>query len=110
MRRSKILLWCLWFFLTVLTTDGVMAADDPLPSWNDGSVKRAVVHFVDRVTAEGAPDFVPVAERIATFDNDGTLWAEQLVYFQVQFALDRVKALTPQHPEWKEKQPFKALL
>ena len=86
------------------------ATDDPLPSWNDGSAKKAVVDFVARVTTEGGPDFVAPAERIATFDNDGTLWAEQPIYFQLQFALDRVKALAPQHPEWKDKQPFKALL
>ncbi len=73
-------------------------------------MKSAVVDFVGHVTTEGGPDFVAPAERIATFDNDGTLWAEQPIYFQVQFALDRVKALAPKHPEWKEKQPFKALL
>jgi hypothetical protein len=86
------------------------AADDPLPSWNDGPVKKAIMDFVARVTAEGGADFVPPAERIAVFDNDGTLWAEQPIYFQVQFALDRVKVLAPQHPEWKKKQPLKALL
>jgi len=94
----------------VLSSAVVWAADDPLPSWNEGTVKQAVVEFVGRITKEGGPDFVPPAERIATFDNDGTLWAEQPIYFQVQFALDRVKALAPTHPEWKEKQPFKALL
>ena len=85
-------------------------APDPLPSWNDGAVKKSITDFVARVTTPGGPDFVPVPERIATFDNDGTLWAEQPIYFQVQFALDRVKALAPRHPEWKAKQPFKALL
>jgi len=85
-------------------------ADEPLPSWNDGSAKKAIVEFVGKVTMEGGADFVPPAERIAVFDNDGTLWAEQPIYFQVQFALDRVKALAPKHPEWKTKQPFKALL
>jgi phosphoglycolate phosphatase-like HAD superfamily hydrolase len=83
---------------------------DPLPSWNDGPSKKAIVDFVGRATREGGPDFVPVAERIATFDNDGTLWAEQPIYFQLAFALDRVKALAPAHPEWKEKQPFKGVL
>jgi hypothetical protein len=83
---------------------------DPLPSWNDGAAKSAILDFVARLTREGSPDFVPVPERIATFDNDGTLWAEQPVYFQVAFAIDRVKALAPQHPEWKETQPFKAVL
>jgi phosphoglycolate phosphatase-like HAD superfamily hydrolase len=83
---------------------------DPLPSWNEGAAKQAIVEFVDAVTQEGGPDFVPVAERIATFDNDGTLWAEQPIYFQLAFALDRVKAMAPEHPEWKDTQPFKAVL
>src|SRR5215203_640297 len=82
---------------------------DPLPSWNDGAAKKSITDFVARVTTQG-PDFVPPAERIAAFDNDGTLWCEQPVYFQVAFAFDRVKALAPQHPEWKTKQPFKAFL
>ena len=86
------------------------APADPLPSWNDGPAKQAIVDFVARVTTQGGPDFVPPAERIATFDNDGTLWAEQPIYFQFAFAIDRVKALAPQHPEWKEQQPFKAVL
>jgi len=85
-------------------------AADPLPSWNDTASKKAIVSFVERVTKSGAPDFVPPAERIATFDQDGTLWAEQPMYFQIFFALDRVKALAPQHPEWKEKEPFASLL
>jgi hypothetical protein len=85
-------------------------AGDALPSWNDTESKRAIVAFVDRVTKQGSPDFVPEAERIATFDNDGTLWAEQPMYFQLLFALDRVKTLAPQHPEWKEKEPFASLL
>ena len=86
------------------------AQADPLPSWNDGANKRAIVDFVARVTREGGPDFVPVAQRIATFDNDGTLWSEQPIYFQFAFALDRVKALAAHHPEWKTQQPFKAVL
>jgi phosphoglycolate phosphatase-like HAD superfamily hydrolase len=85
-------------------------AIDPLPSWNGGAAKEAVVSFVAKVTTEGTADFVPPAERIATFDNDGTLWAEQPVYFQFQFALDRVKELAPLHPEWATKEPFKSLL
>ena len=85
-------------------------AQDPLPSWNDGAAKKNTVEFVGKVTTEGSPDFVPVAERIAAFDNDGTLWAEQPMYFQLIFALDRVKALAPQHPEWKDKEPFASLL
>src|SRR5665647_3303306 len=87
-----------------------VATGDPLPSWNDTESKKAIVAFVDRVTKQGSPDFVPEAERIATFDNDGTLWAEQPMYFQLLFALDRVKALAPQYPEWKEKEPFASLL
>ena len=81
-----------------------------MPSWNDGPAKKSIVDFVAKVTKEGSPDFVPPAERIATFDNDGTLWAEQPMYFQLLFALDRVKALAPQHPEWKDKEPFASLL
>jgi phosphoglycolate phosphatase-like HAD superfamily hydrolase len=86
------------------------AQTDPLPSWNDGAVKKSITEFVARVTAQGGPDFVPPEQRIATFDNDGTLWAEQPVYFQVAFALDRLKAMAPQHPEWKSKPALKALL
>ena len=81
-----------------------------LTSWNDGASKRALVGFVNRITTTGGQDFVPVSSRIAVFDNDGTLWAEQPVYTQVAFALDRVKALAPQHPEWKTAQPFKGVL
>jgi hypothetical protein len=88
----------------------VAHAQDPLPSWSDGKAKQAIVAFVAKVTQEGTPDFVPPAERIATFDNDGTLWAEQPMYFQFLFALDRVKALAPQHPEWQDKEPFASLL
>ena len=83
---------------------------DPLPSWNDGATKKSITDFVARVTTQGGADFVPPAERIATFDNDGTLWSEQPIYFQFAFAIDRVKALAPQHPEWKTEQPFKAVL
>jgi phosphoserine phosphatase len=85
-------------------------AQDALPSWNDTGPKKAIVTFVERVTKQGSPDFVPEPERIATFDNDGTLWAEQPMYFQLAFALDRVKALAPLHPEWKDKEPFASLL
>src|SRR5215471_18222382 len=95
--------------VVVFATTAAWAAD-LLPSWNDTGPKKAIVAFVEKVTREGSPEFVPVAERIATFDNDGTLWAEQPMYFQLAFALDRVKALAPQHPEWKEKEPFASLL
>jgi phosphoglycolate phosphatase-like HAD superfamily hydrolase len=81
-----------------------------LASWNEGQSKSAIVDFVERVVKEGSSDFVPVSERIATFDNDGTLWSEQPVYFQAAFAFDRVKALAPQRPEWKTQQPFKGVL
>ena len=85
-------------------------ADDPLPSWNDTATKRAITDFVTQVTREGSPDFVPPAERIAVFDNDGTLWCEQPMYVQFAFALDRVKALSDKHPEWKTTEPFKSVL
>ncbi|WP_231712198.1 HAD family hydrolase [Vineibacter terrae] len=88
----------------------VRAQAEPLPSWNDGDAKKAITDFVERVTHEGIANYVKPAERIAVFDNDGTLWAEQPAYFQLAFALDRVKAMAPQHPEWKTKQPFKAVL
>jgi phosphoserine phosphatase len=83
---------------------------DPLPSWNAGASKHAIVAFVARVTRENGPDFVPPSERIATFDNDGTLWSEQPMYVQLAFALDRVRDLAPQHPEWRGKEPFKSIL
>ena len=82
----------------------------PLPSWNDGAAKQSILDFVAAVTKEGSPDFVPPPQRIATFDNDGTLWCEQPIYTQLAFALDRVKALAPMHPEWKDRQTFRAAL
>jgi phosphoserine phosphatase len=85
-------------------------AQEPLPSWNDTAPRKAIVAFVERVTKPGSPDFVPPAERIATFDNDGTLWAEKPIYFQLAFAFDRVKILAPQHPEWVTTEPFASLL
>jgi haloacid dehalogenase-like hydrolase len=88
----------------------VQAQTDPLPSWNEGAGKKSITDFVARVTAQGGADFVPPDERIATFDNDGTLWVEQPMYTQLAFALDRVKALAPLNPDWKDKQPFKAVL
>ncbi len=83
---------------------------DPLPSWNEGAAKANIIEFVQAVTDKSSVDYVPPAERIATFDNDGTLWSERPVYFQLLFAIDRVKQLAPQHPEWKTTQPFKAVL
>ena len=85
-------------------------AADPLPSWNDGPAKQSIISFVERVITPDSPDFVPVSERIATFDNDGTLWCEQPIPVQLYFALDRVKALAPQHPEWSTTEPFASLL
>ncbi len=85
-------------------------AGDPLPSWNDTGPKKAIIQFVEAVTKEGSRDFVPVTERIATFDNDGTLWAEQPLYTQLFFVIDRVKALAPQHPEWRTQGPFASVL
>jgi phosphoglycolate phosphatase-like HAD superfamily hydrolase len=89
---------------------GALPAQAPLPSWNDGPARQALIAFVGKVTTQGSPEFVPPAERIATFDNDGTLWSEQPIYFQFAFALDRVKAVAPEHPDWKTKQVFKAVL
>jgi hypothetical protein len=86
------------------------AAGPVLPSWNDGEARQQILEFVARVTDPASPDFVPEAERIATFDNDGCLWAEQPAYFQLLFAIDRVKALAPEHPEWATRQPFRAVL
>jgi phosphoglycolate phosphatase-like HAD superfamily hydrolase len=83
---------------------------NPLPSWCEGTSKKAIIDFLDSVTSEDGPNFVPPMDRIAVFDNDGTLWSEKPYYFQMIFALERVKALAGSHPEWREKQPFKAIL
>jgi hypothetical protein len=96
--------WSIAFLIATLH------AADPLASWNDGPNKKAIVTFVERVTKEGSPDFVPLPERIATFDNDGTLWCEQPMYVQFFFAFDRVKDLAPTRVEWKEREPFASLL
>jgi hypothetical protein len=101
---ALVLLVCLMF------ATSVARAADPLPSWNDGKARQSIIAFVEKVTTTGSSDFVPVAERIATFDNDGTLWAEQPLYFQLFFAIDRVKKLASRHPEWKTKEPFASLL
>jgi len=102
--------WKLLLFLVICTPTASLHAADPLPSWNDVNSRSAIIEFVESVTDESSPNFVPADKRIATFDNDGTLWSEQPMYFQLFFALDRVKALAPQHPEWKNKQPFKGVL
>lgn len=83
---------------------------DPLLSWNDNANKKAIIGFVTKTTTEGSQDFIPVADRIACFDNDGTLWSEQPMYFQLAFAIDQVKIMAKHHPEWNNKEPFKALL
>jgi phosphoglycolate phosphatase-like HAD superfamily hydrolase len=106
----KVTTYLLLAGLALLAPVAAFAQTDPLPSWNDGPVKKAITDFVARVTTQGSPDFVPVPERIATFDNDGTLWCEQPFYFQMAFAFDRVKAMAPQHPQWKTKEPFRSLL
>jgi len=111
-RRSSLVLL---FALAVVLTWGCespppASPTDPLPSWNDGAVKQAIVAFVDATTDPSSPDFVAEAERIATFDNDGTLWPSHPMYTQLAFALDRIKALAPEHPEWKTTQPFQAVL
>lgn len=105
MRVARHLLCC-----ATVAAVAPIAAAEPLPSWNDGPTKSAIIQFVERVTDKSSPDVVPVEQRIATFDNDGTLWSEQPIYFQLAFALDRVKAMAPDHPEWKNKQPFKGVL
>jgi phosphoserine phosphatase len=96
--------------LAALVLSALSVAADPLPSWKDGHAKQAINSFVTDVTNAASEDFVPPAQRIAVFDNDGTLWVEQPMYTQLAFILDRVKALAPVHPEWQEQQPFKAAL
>src|SRR4051812_36894161 len=96
--------------LLTVPAAGQPGGADPLPSWNDGPAKRAVLDFVRTATDEASPHHVPPEQRVAVFDQDGTLWVEQPLYTQVMFALDRVKALAPKHPEWKDKEPYKAIL
>lgn len=106
---SRGAMWCAAFAMLCIV-QAARADDEPLTSWNDTATKQAIVDFVGRVTDEGGADFVPPSERIAVFDNDGTLWCEQPMYFQLFFALDRVKALAVDHPEWKDQQPYRAIL
>jgi phosphoglycolate phosphatase-like HAD superfamily hydrolase len=105
-------LFCVFTLGLVLVFAGPVTAQsvESLPSWNDGKARQSIIDFVTRVTEKGSPDFVPPAERIAVFDNDGTLWAERPMYFQLLFALERVKALAPEHPEWQDTEPFASLL
>ena len=109
-RRALVSALALFPTLAALRPVPLWAQTDALPSWNDGGTKQAILSFVATVTQEGSADFVPPSERIATFDNDGTLWVEQPIPVQLAFALDRVKEMAPRHPEWKDKQPFKAAL
>jgi hypothetical protein len=99
-----------WLAVALVATVGARLSAEPLPAWNPGPARQAILSFVEKVTKPGGPDFVPPAERIAVLDNDGTLWSEQPLYVQLVFALDRVKALAPQHPEWKEQEPFRSVL
>jgi phosphoserine phosphatase len=108
MARTLAKAWSGTLLLVALCLPALAA--DPLPSWNEGAARTAIVDFVDKVTDPASPGFVPAPERIAVFDNDGTLWSEQPVYVQFAFIIDRVKALSAQHPEWKDTQPFKAAL
>jgi phosphoglycolate phosphatase-like HAD superfamily hydrolase len=96
--------------LLLLASGCASMRPDPLPSWNEGAAKQSIVAFVAKVSTPGSPNFVPVDERVATFDNDGTLWAEQPLYSQLLFAFDRVKVLAPQYPEWRTTEPFASLL
>jgi phosphoglycolate phosphatase-like HAD superfamily hydrolase len=110
LRRDRQKLFAIALITAVALTAPIARAADPLPSWNDGAAKKSIIDLVERVTKQGSPDFVPPNERIATFDNDGTLWCEKPMPVQLFFALDRVKALAPQHPEWKTKEPFASIL
>lgn len=110
MKTRLALLAALGCITSAAFTTTIARAADPLPSWNDGPAKKSIVAFVEKVTKAGSPDFVPVSERIAVFDNDGTLWCEKPLPVQLFFAHDRVKAVAPQHPEWKDKEPFASLL
>jgi phosphoglycolate phosphatase-like HAD superfamily hydrolase len=104
---KRVVVPILWL---VVLPAALRAEADPLPSWNDGATKAAITAFITRVTKEGSPDFIRPAERIAVFDNDGTLWCEQPMYFQLAFVIDRVKATARDHPEWKDKEPFASVL
>jgi phosphoserine phosphatase len=94
----------------LIFTSAIARAADPLPSWNDGTAKKSITTFVEKVTKPGSPDFVPIPERIATFDNDGTLWSEQPMYVQAFFVFDQIKKMAPRHPEWQDKEPFASVL
>ena len=107
-RRVKFFASCL--LLLTLASIAPAYSADALPSWNEGATKQSIVSFVERVTTQSGKDYVAPAERIAVFDNDGTLWSEQPLYFQLFFTFERIRTLAPQHPEWQEKPAVKALL
>jgi haloacid dehalogenase-like hydrolase len=109
-RRSALALLASGLGAAAVPAGRALAQNDPLSSWNDGQAKQSILGFVAAVIREGSADFVPAPQRIAVFDNDGTLWCEQPMYVQLAFALDRIRALAPLHPEWKDKEPFKAVL
>jgi phosphoserine phosphatase len=108
--RHSVLILFLGSLLGACATSPIPESPDPLPSWNEGPSKRGIVEFVSDVTRLDSVHYVKPAERIAVFDNDGTLWAEKPVYFQMLFILDRIRAMAPDHPEWKTTQPFQAVL
>jgi len=108
--KSLRIIAALGLFLSMISAAAAARSDDPLPSWNSGDNKTAIIDFVDQVTREGGPEFVSPSRRIAVFDNDGCLWSEQPVYFQVFYIVDRVKELAPQHPEWQNEEPFSSVL
>src|SRR4029077_19136425 len=111
--RKRTITVVVWVLLVLIVGNPLGAAEptksEGLSSWNDGASKKSIGDIVEGGTRESGPDYVKPEERIATFDHDGTLWAEQPMYFQIMFAMDRVKALAPKHPDWKNKQPFKAV-
>lgn len=110
-RHAELPFMTRWFALVLfLLLAGIARAQTPLPSWNEGPSRQAILAFVEAVTKEGGPDYVAPAERIAVFDNDGTLWSEQPMYFEVLYSLDEVRKMAPHHPEWKQQQPFKAAI
>jgi hypothetical protein len=108
-RRPRVQVFAIGL-LCLLAAAPLMAADAVLPSWKEGASRESIIDFVDAVTTSGSKDFVPEAERVAVFDNDGTLWAEQPLYFQALFAMDRIRALAPDHPEWRTQEPYAAVL
>ena len=108
--KFLVILFTALYSIFQLTGCNQQLSSDPLPSWNEGNTKQSIIDFINEVTDESSPNFVKPGDRIATFDNDGTLWSEQPYYFQLQFALDRVKELAPEHPEWNDNPLFKAVL